>query len=179
MDMIRKPPLGWRMESMESGDNVVPLRPKRPESGMDVPARHSPVRPAPDGAAGVDGWPDRAEGPPHRILLATDLSFRCERALERAGALSAQWRSALVVLHVLDTPASSLLETDRRPSWPSVEPRRLAWKRLLADVGAITRKATLLIREGDPADMIAHTAEIEQCGLIVLGIIGLKLASPQ
>lgn len=178
MDMIRdSPPLGWRMENMGSGDNVVPLGPKRsgcrdgrPESRMDARPPRSSARRAQDGVAGTAGWPGRAEGPPRRILLATDLSFRCERALERAGALSAQWQSALVVLHVLDTPASGLLETDCRQSWPPVKPRRFAWKRLLADVGAVTQKATLLIREGDPADMIAHTAETEQCDLIVLGI---------
>lgn len=171
MDMDREPsPPGWRMENTEFGDNVVPLRPKQPESRTDALARRLTARPVPDGMPGTADRPSRAEGPPHRILLATDLSFRCERALERAAALSAQWRSALVALHVLDTPASSLPEADCRPSWPAVEPRSLAWKRLIADVGTVTSKATLLIREGDPTEAILHTADTENCGLIVLGI---------
>src|SRR3546814_2714640 len=56
-------------------------------------------------------------GPPQSILLATDLSFRCERALNRAAALSAHWQSALVVLHVLDTSDLNLIEPGHRPSW--------------------------------------------------------------
>ncbi|HYG84785.1 MAG TPA: universal stress protein [Azospirillum sp.] len=168
MDMDREPwPPTWRMDNTQSGDNVVPLR---PESGTGALARCPAARRAPDGVPGTAGRPSRAEGSPHRILLATDLSFRCERALERAAALSAQWQSALVVLHVLDTLASRIPETDCRTSWPPVEPRSLAWKRLLADVGAVTKQATLLIREGDPAETIVHTAEMEHCDLIVLGI---------
>ncbi|WP_168220468.1 universal stress protein [Azospirillum thermophilum] len=168
MDMDREPwPPGRRRENTQSGDNVVPLR---PESGTDALAPRPTARRAPEGVPGTAGQPSWSEGPPHRILLATDLSFRCERALERAASLSAQWQSELVVLHVLDTPTSSLPEANCRPSWPPVEPRSLAWKRLLADVGAVTKQATLLIQEGDPAEAIVHTVETEHCGLIVLGI---------
>src|SRR3546814_4747188 len=87
--------------------------------------------------ADIPSWKD---GPPQRILLATDLSFRCERALNRAAALSAHWQSALVVLHVLDTSDLNLIEPGHRPSWHPSAPRNFAWKRLLDDVSAITRK---------------------------------------
>ncbi len=168
MDVDREPwPPRWCMENKQSGDNVVPLR---AGSGSGALARRPAAGRASDGVRRMGGRPGRLEGPPHRILLATDLSFRCERALERAAALAAQWQSVLVVLHVLDTPASCLPEPDCRPSWSPVAPRNLAWKRLLADVGAVTKQATLLIREGDPAEAIAHTAETERCGLIVFGI---------
>ena len=178
MDMDREPFLPDRrmVNAQPAGDNVVPLRPTqpgcrdgRPEPATDALARQPSARRAPQEASGTAGRPVRAEGAPRRILLATDLSFRCERALHRAAALSAQWQAPLVALHVLDTPAAQP-EMDGRPSWPATEPRGHAWKRLLADVGAVTRKATLLIGEGDPADAIAHTAETEDCGLIVLGI---------
>jgi len=49
-------------------------------------------------------------GPPKKILLATDLSSRCDRALDRAAALAARWQSALVVLHVLEKFDPSTLE---------------------------------------------------------------------
>src|SRR3546814_12754074 len=65
------------------------------------------------GQADIPSWKD---GPPQRILLATDLSFRCERALKRAAALSAHWQSALVVMPVLDTSDHNLIQPGHRPS---------------------------------------------------------------
>lgn len=46
--------------------------------------------------------PERALGVPTSILLATDLGARCDRALDRAVQLSAQWGSKLTVLHVIE-----------------------------------------------------------------------------
>ena len=110
-------------------------------------------------------------GPPKKILLATDLSSRCDRALDRAAALAAQWQSALVVLHVLEKFDPSTLEARQPPTWRRPpDPVSVAWKQLLADVSAVAGKATVLIGEGDPVGMIMHTAETEQCDLIVVGI---------
>ncbi|MGE4048921.1 MAG: universal stress protein, partial [Acetobacteraceae bacterium] len=50
----------------------------------------------------------RAVEPPERILLATDLSCRCDRAQDRAVWLAEQWDSRLTLLHVLEAPASDL-----------------------------------------------------------------------
>ena len=38
---------------------------------------------------------------PKTILVATDLSARSDRALDRATALAAEWNARLVVLHAL------------------------------------------------------------------------------
>jgi nucleotide-binding universal stress UspA family protein len=115
--------------------------------------------------------PNWMSGPPKSILLATDLSPRCDRALDRAAALAAQWQSALLVLHVLEAFEPGSLETVQLPSWRRPpDPVSLARKQLLADVGAVADRATVLIGEGAAVETILHTAEEEQCELIVIGI---------
>lgn len=42
--------------------------------------------------------------PPKKLLLATDLSARCDRPLERARQLAAQWQAALALLTVREGP---------------------------------------------------------------------------
>jgi nucleotide-binding universal stress UspA family protein len=115
--------------------------------------------------------PSWMNGPPKRLLLATDLSPRCDRALDRAAAVAAQWQSALVALHVLEKFELGTLEAAQLPSWRRPpDPYSLAQKHLLADMGAVSNRATVLIAEGDPAETILRTAETEQCDLIVIGI---------
>ena len=41
-------------------------------------------------------------GPPKKILLATDLSPRCDRALDRAVLLAELWQAKLIILNVLE-----------------------------------------------------------------------------
>lgn len=36
------------------------------------------------------------------ILLATDLSARCDRPLDRALMLAQEWRTKLILLHILE-----------------------------------------------------------------------------
>ena len=73
-----------------------------------------------------DAWPF---SPPKKILLATDLSARSDRALDRAVQLARQWNSILIVVHALEKPPlnppwwSQLEETPswRRPPDPAKE----------------------------------------------------------
>lgn len=112
-----------------------------------------------------------APRPPKQILLATDLSPRCDRALDRAAALAAQWQSRLVVLHVLETFDASAVEGRPLPSWRRPpDPAILARKHVLADLGGVADQASVRIEEGDPADAIMRTVETEGCDLIVIGI---------
>jgi hypothetical protein len=46
--------------------------------------------------------PSWMKGPPRRVLLATDLGARCDRALDRAAALASGWQAELVVVHALE-----------------------------------------------------------------------------
>jgi len=115
--------------------------------------------------------PSWMSGRPKKILLATDLSSRSDRALDRAAALAAHWQSALVVLHVLENFERDTLDAGQLPSWrrPS-DLVTVARKQLRADLSAAAENATMLIGEGDPAETILRTAETEQCDLIVIGI---------
>lgn len=108
-------------------------------------------------------------GKPKAILLATDLSSRCDRALDRAVSLSELWQSKLVILHVLENPQNKdsdpIVPSWRRPP----DPVAVAERELLADIGtAIT--ADVIIDEGDTAEAIVRTADTKGCDLIVTGI---------
>ncbi|MGD9711455.1 MAG: universal stress protein [Thermomicrobiales bacterium] len=110
----------------------------------------------------------RPKGPPKTILLATDLSARCDRALDRAVSLSRQWGAKLLVLHVLERG----VEPDRiAPSWrrpPDL--LKAAKKQLWADIGSAAETVDILIEEGDPVEAIGRTAESKGCDLVVTGI---------
>ena len=43
-----------------------------------------------------------AETPPRHLLLATDLSARCDRAQDRALDLARAWKAKLTIVHALD-----------------------------------------------------------------------------
>ncbi|HWV55104.1 universal stress protein [Pseudorhodoplanes sp.] len=109
-------------------------------------------------------------GPPKSILLATDLSSRCDRALDRAVALSEQWQAKLVIMHVLEEVATwgpdAVLPSWKRPP----DPVGLAHKRLVEDIGEAADAATLVIEEGDPSEAIQRTAEARGCDLVVTGV---------
>ncbi len=106
--------------------------------------------------------------PPSRILLATDLGSRSDRALDRAALLAREFPAELVVAHVLEenTGADEAMASWRRPA-DLVEAAR---RQLLRDVGAVARKATILIETGEPAEAIVRAAEREHCDLIVTGV---------
>jgi len=109
-------------------------------------------------------------GPPKKILLATDLSPRCDRALDRAVALAAQWKSELVVLHALEKSEPRTLDKSGLPSWRCPpDPVGFVRKQLLADVGTLVGRLTVLIDQGDPVEAVLRAADKEQCELIIIG----------
>lgn len=61
-------------------------------------------------------------GAPKRILLATDLSARCDEALDRAVQLAAQCGATMHVLHVIEKHAKFHL-----PSWRRDRPEESRW----------------------------------------------------
>lgn len=114
----------------------------------------------------------RADAPPNRILLATDLSARCDRALDRAAALAAEWQAELVVLHALEDFAPDLAgRAAPLPSWRRPpDPASLARRELLADLGGLAERSRVVIDQGDPVEAILRTAAAQDCGLIVTGV---------
>ena len=94
---------------------------------------------------------------PKTILLATDLSCRCDRALDRATALAAEWQARLVVLHALQEPASVTdLPSWRRPP----DPRQVALQRVRNDLqGAQGIDIEVMVERGEPATLILDVIE--------------------
>ncbi|MGE4249300.1 MAG: universal stress protein [Parvibaculaceae bacterium] len=68
--------------------------------------------------------PSRVNGPAKKILLATDLSARCDRALYRAAMLAQQWQWSLILLHVLEDRDPSI--SDSAPASIVATPSRSA-----------------------------------------------------
>lgn len=102
------------------------------------------------------------------VLLATDLSCRCDRALDRAVALARAWAAELVVVHAV----SEVEAIDDAPSWrrgASVE--ALATQRLRADLAGVADVPMQLVVERKPAlELIVETAERLGSELIITGV---------
>jgi nucleotide-binding universal stress UspA family protein len=105
---------------------------------------------------------------PKKILLATDLSCRCDRALDRAVALATEWQAQLVVLHVLQEPAPVTdLPSWRRPP----DPRQVAWQRVRNDLhGAQGVDIEVMLEQGEPAACILDVINRLGCELVVTGV---------
>ncbi|WP_225765867.1 universal stress protein [Stenotrophomonas sp. Marseille-Q4652] len=127
--------------------------------------------------------PDTLASPPHAVLLATDLSARCDRALDRALLLARQWQARLVVATVVENdPGQSLVDgvlgtsENQRPS-----ARQLAERRLLRDLGELQDPPPLTVRveRGQVGRTLLEVAREEGCGLIVTGLARDTLFEPQ
>lgn len=106
---------------------------------------------------------------PRRIVLATDLSCRCDRALDRAAALAEQWAAELVAVTVVEAGAANMLDERPRKWRRQADPsERMRW-RLARDVGSAATNIRMFVEEGDPAAAINAIAGREQCDLIVTG----------
>lgn len=110
---------------------------------------------------------------PRKLLLATDLSCRCDRALDRAVALCREWRAELVVVHALDMAqeAPSARAQRDRPAWQEPKERIAAieWQ-LRRDLAAAFVQPTIVVEDGDAAELVLKTASDHGCELIVVGI---------
>lgn len=105
------------------------------------------------------------------ILLATDLSSRGDRALDRAAQLARQWGARLLVVHALDRGHSSVADHSLHvPSWrqsPDVSEaiRDQVRRNLREEVDQLE----FHIKEGPPEQVILDAAEREKCDLIIAG----------
>jgi nucleotide-binding universal stress UspA family protein len=111
------------------------------------------------------------------VLLATDLSARGDRALERAVAIAADRKAHLTVLHAFQEFNEENLryDVDLVPSWrappDALEMAKYRIRQgLQTDVGDILEHATILIEEGEPADVIERASASQDIDLIVTGI---------
>ncbi|MGE0284360.1 MAG: universal stress protein [Rhizobiaceae bacterium] len=108
-----------------------------------------------------------------RILLATDLSARCDRALDRAAMLVAESSAHLTVVHAFEADVYALTRDPRpAPSWrqqPNLK-QAIAVKQLHQDLGQLDVPFDVVLEEGEPAEVILRSANQSGDQLIVTGI---------
>lgn len=103
---------------------------------------------------------------PRKILLATDLSARSDRAFDRALLLSRTMGAELVVLHVLEVHEVDRLLHHAHPD----DLEAIARRHLHHDLGAAADQVRIRIERGDPAELIIKVSREEACSLIVTGV---------
>ena len=115
--------------------------------------------------------------PLRKVLLATDLSARGDRALERAVAIAMDRQAHLTVLHAFEELNDSSLTygVSRAPSWRApADAGEVAKRRirdgLRAELGDAIEQATVLIEEGEPAEVIERAITSLGIDLVVTGI---------
>lgn len=108
---------------------------------------------------------------PDKILLATDLSARCDRAMDRAVQLARQWQVPLWVVHATRPEAPDTWPASAHDAPVSPLPDRTAAieRQLRLDLGEDLPGLAIHVAEGEPAEVILALARREGCGLIVLG----------
>jgi nucleotide-binding universal stress UspA family protein len=113
------------------------------------------------------------KGPPRKILLATDLSARCDRALDRAAMLAKTWQAQLIVVHAIaraSDPQWSDVER-RLPSWRRPQdPARIAEEQVRRDILQAAPDVKAVVEPGEPSEVILRAAKQFECDLIVTGL---------
>lgn len=109
---------------------------------------------------------------PSQLLLATDLGSRSDRALDRAGQLATAWRAQLTVVHALEQTSEFLQSPGRKGRFWRVREDRVAAvaRQLRADMLDEGVRASVVVEEGDPADLVLETARRTGTELIVTGL---------
>lgn len=102
-----------------------------------------------------------------RILLATDLSARSDRALDRATMLARREGAELVVLHVIEPVPGNRYYPYAQPLPPLAT---IARQQLAHDLGDCLERTRVRIEQGEPAEVIERVAREERSTLIVVGV---------
>jgi len=98
------------------------------------------------------------------LLFSTDLSSRCDRALDRAIQLSTQLDATLVALHVLENDLLPEPELSRE-----IETRRVETEAMItASAGRKAIDLSVEVVPGRAAKLVVETARANRCRLIVM-----------
>ena len=109
-------------------------------------------------------------GPPRKLLLATDLSARSDRALDRATLLADAWNAELIIVHALQE------QPDDDPALSGYRNQHAgAETRARADIHETNPTATVVVEAGEPGEVILRTAAAHGCDLIVIGVARYEL----
>ena len=108
---------------------------------------------------------------PQRLLLATDLSARCDRALDRAAQLSERWQADLVAVNVLDLGSTP----DQVLAWAGgaseQDLRDIARQELRRNTAGVSVPISLRVERGsEPAEVIRRVADEVQADVIVSSV---------
>ncbi|MGE4429806.1 MAG: universal stress protein [Sphingobium sp.] len=119
---------------------------------------------------------------PDRVALATDLSHRCDRALDRALLLAKDWQAELMVIHALAQSAESDpfgriydLPSWRRPPDPVGAARDRLYRDLIREEPDMD--IMVHVESGSPVPIILNAATGADAGLIVTGVARDELLS--
>lgn len=113
---------------------------------------------------------------PKKILLATDLSHRSDRALDRSVQLARQWGAELLVVHAVEPGVASVRDPrdyDELSNWrPPTDPLHAARARLQHDLAPESGRVAMDLRveKGRPIDVVLDVAAREEVDLIVTGV---------
>lgn len=115
------------------------------------------------------GNSEQKSHPAKRVLLATDLSARCDRALDRAVQLAQQWQAQLVAVNV----AESMQTPDMVLNWAygaEEDNLLILQQQLREDMADAEVPVSIKVVKGEPAGSIVEAAGSEACELIVTGM---------
>ncbi|MFC3460423.1 universal stress protein [Massilia haematophila] len=107
---------------------------------------------------------------PKKLLLATDLSARCDRPLERARQLAAQWQAALELLTVREGPQvpAEVVQWLAGPE-ASTEAEFDARRDIAREFDGCGFPVSLHFADGDVAEAIAQAAGRMDSDLVIAG----------
>lgn len=113
-------------------------------------------------------------GLPTTIALASDLSHRSDRALDRAIQLASAWQARLLVVHAVEARAESFLD-DRDAMAPRrrvIDPVQAAKDCLRRDLANQLPQweIDIAVRPGSPAPMVLEEVKRTGAQLIVTGV---------
>ncbi|MEP2101709.1 MAG: universal stress protein [Parasphingorhabdus sp.] len=94
------------------------------------------------------------------ILLATDMTARCDRAFDRALMLAKIWGTRLIVVHVLDP---------KQAKKKGLVPKE-ARIQLEEELPETEVDVQFIIEMGNVGELVIETAKRERCGMIVTGV---------
>ncbi len=94
------------------------------------------------------------------ILLATDMTARCDRAFDRALMLAKTWDTRLIVVHVLDP---------KQAKKKGLVPKE-ARIQLEEELPETEVDVEFIIQMGNVGELVIETAKRERCGMIVTGV---------
>lgn len=112
--------------------------------------------------------PDR---PPARLLLATDLGARCDRALDRSAQLAREWQAELIALNVLEPSVCA----DQTHAWISGatddQLMSVAERQLSRDLSGMKMPVKIRIVQGrEPDTAIRETATAVGADFVVTAV---------